>query len=211
MSLYWIPSIHSCLSLRRCLPTVLLPHAHLGVTFGAVKAGKPPTWSAVVSFIVDSCHRSMGQNYVTKDEVLAAIVRAAGVKPGETVLEIGPGTGNLTKHLLLSGAQVIAIEKDDVLIEQLREEFKEARPPLAFLLTYLHSESYFCYWHMCCAVLCCAVLCCAVLCCAVLCCAVLCCAVLGWAGLGWAGLGWAGLGCARFKHYLRFTCGPRKL
>ena len=72
----------------------------------------------------------MGQNYVTKDEVLAAIVRAAGVKAGETVLEIGPGTGNLTKHLLLSGAHVVAIEKDDVLIERLREEFKEVRPPL---------------------------------------------------------------------------------
>ena len=69
--------------------------------------------------------RSMGQNYVTKDEVLAAIVRASGVKAGETVLEIGPGTGNLTKHLLLSGANVIAIEKDDALFERLRDEFKE--------------------------------------------------------------------------------------
>ena len=69
--------------------------------------------------------RSMGQNFVTKDDILAAIVRAAGVVAGRTVLEIGPGTGNLTKHLLLAGAKVVAIEKDDVLFARLHEIFKQ--------------------------------------------------------------------------------------
>ena len=73
------------------------------------------------------CFRSMGQNYVTKDEVLAAIVRGAGVRAGDAVLEIGPGTGNLTKHLLLAGARVLAIEKDDALFERLQDEFRDVR------------------------------------------------------------------------------------
>ncbi len=41
------------------------------------------------------------------------------------MLEVGPGTGNLTRHLVATGAQVIAVEKDDTLVERLREEFAQ--------------------------------------------------------------------------------------
>ena len=44
--------------------------------------------------------------------VLQAIVDKAGVKPTDTVLEIGPGTGNLTMKLLEKARRVIAIEVD---------------------------------------------------------------------------------------------------
>ena len=71
--------------------------------------------------------RSLGQNFVTKDDILAAIVRAAHVVPGQTVLEIGPGTGNLTRHLLAAGARVVAIEKDDALFARLQEQFQQVR------------------------------------------------------------------------------------
>ena len=37
------------------------------------------------------CRRSLGQNFMLDDDVLAAIVAAAGVQPGDLVLEIGPG------------------------------------------------------------------------------------------------------------------------
>ncbi len=50
-------------------------------------------------------------------------MRSSGVQPGEAVLEIGPGTGNLTKHLLQRGARVTAIEKDDTLYARLSEEY----------------------------------------------------------------------------------------
>jgi len=64
---------------------------------------------------------------VTKDDILAAIVRAARVVPGRTVLEIGPGTGNLTRHLLSTGARVVAVEKDDALFARLQEQFQGVR------------------------------------------------------------------------------------
>ncbi len=49
----------------------------------------------------------------------------AMVKPGDTVVEIGPGKGILTKELLHSGAHVIAIEKDDALYTKLLSVFEE--------------------------------------------------------------------------------------
>lgn len=45
--------------------------------------------------------------------------------PQDTVLEIGPGTGNLTKELLRTGAKVVAVEKDTALVETLRARFGE--------------------------------------------------------------------------------------
>ena len=58
---------------------------------------------------------------------LKKIVESAQIKTGEVVLEIGPGTGNLTEELLKSGAQVIAIEKDRDLIKLLLAKTKSAR------------------------------------------------------------------------------------
>lgn len=71
-----------------------------------------------------SACRSLGQNFLTDDVILADIVAASGVRSGDLVIEVGPGTGNLTRHLVAAGAQVTAVEKDDTLVERLREEFK---------------------------------------------------------------------------------------
>ena len=45
------------------------------------------------------------------EKVNADMVEAAGIQPGDLVLEIGPGTGSLTKALVEAGAHVIAVEK----------------------------------------------------------------------------------------------------
>jgi 16S rRNA A1518/A1519 N6-dimethyltransferase RsmA/KsgA/DIM1 with predicted DNA glycosylase/AP lyase activity len=74
--------------------------------------------------------RSLGQNFLTDEATLARIVRASGVAPGDLVLEVGPGTGNLTRHLVGAGARVTAVEKDDALAERL----PEAVPGLAALV-----------------------------------------------------------------------------
>ena len=59
--------------------------------------------------------KSLGQNFVIDPNTIRKIVRLAGVEPGDTVVEIGPGLGSLTLGLLAAGASVVAIEKDAVL------------------------------------------------------------------------------------------------
>ena len=56
-------------------------------------------------------HR-LGQNFLHDKNILAKLIDAADVQPGELVLEIGPGTGTLTEALLDAGAKILACEID---------------------------------------------------------------------------------------------------
>ena len=64
-----------------------------------------------------------GQNFLVDRNMQDKIVRLANLKGHETVLEIGPGTGALTRHLIKQAKQVIAYEIDRDLIPHLEEEF----------------------------------------------------------------------------------------
>ena len=70
--------------------------------------------------------KRLGQNFLTDRSVIAKIVEAAAIVPGERLLEIGPGTGNLTAALLGAGARVTAVEIDPRLCSHLEEEFNGA-------------------------------------------------------------------------------------
>jgi 16S rRNA (adenine1518-N6/adenine1519-N6)-dimethyltransferase len=65
--------------------------------------------------------RSLGQNYLVDPNTARKIVRLAGVEPGETVLEIGPGLGSLTLALRQGGASVVAVEADERLLPALAD------------------------------------------------------------------------------------------
>jgi 16S rRNA (adenine1518-N6/adenine1519-N6)-dimethyltransferase len=67
--------------------------------------------------------KSLGQHFLRSASYLNAVVDAADITAGDTVLEIGPGEGTLTAVLLERGARVIAIEKDSRLIPILKEKF----------------------------------------------------------------------------------------
>lgn len=67
--------------------------------------------------------KSLGQNFLKSERVLNKMCLVGEVGPEDTVLEIGPGKGVLTKKLLEKVGQVIAIEKDDGLIKILQEKF----------------------------------------------------------------------------------------
>lgn len=67
--------------------------------------------------------KSLGQHFLRSRSALHSIAAAAELRPGECVVEIGPGDGTLTEHLLATGARVIAVEKDRRLIPLLKERF----------------------------------------------------------------------------------------
>lgn len=67
--------------------------------------------------------KSLGQNFLNSDYVPKKMCDAAALTPGSRVLEIGPGTGALTKELLARGFLVHAVEADMRAIERLEETF----------------------------------------------------------------------------------------
>ena len=69
--------------------------------------------------------KSLGQNFLINPKIAERIAFEADISKKDTVLEIGPGTGNLTKYLLTRAKRVIAVEKDDNLIKELTKKFKK--------------------------------------------------------------------------------------
>lgn len=62
----------------------------------------------------------LSQNFLIDGNIVRKILLSAEVTQGDLVLEIGPGPGSLTEELLAQGANVIAVEKDDVLANALQ-------------------------------------------------------------------------------------------
>lgn len=67
--------------------------------------------------------RRFGQHFLHRQSILASIAEACG-DPVPLVVEIGPGRGALTSHLLARAERVVAIEVDPVLVEYLRAKFQ---------------------------------------------------------------------------------------
>ncbi len=63
-------------------------------------------------------HKSKGQHILKNPLVVQSIVDKAGIKSTDVVLEIGPGTGNLTMKLLERAKKVIAVEYDHRMVRQ---------------------------------------------------------------------------------------------
>ncbi len=69
--------------------------------------------------------RRLGQHFLARQSILERIAQEACPEKTETVVEIGPGRGALTTHLLARAGRVIAIEIDPVLVHYLRAEFRD--------------------------------------------------------------------------------------
>ncbi len=70
--------------------------------------------------------RSLGQNFLVDRNIQRRIVESLDAGPGDEVLEIGPGTGALTRHLAGAVRRLVAVELDDELVVALRREFEGA-------------------------------------------------------------------------------------
>ncbi|GAA5050410.1 23S ribosomal RNA methyltransferase Erm [Nocardia callitridis] len=67
----------------------------------------------------------LSQNFLTNSDIARRIVRSSGVGPDDLVLEVGPGDGMLTRHLLEVVDRVRAYEKDRGYAERLRARYAD--------------------------------------------------------------------------------------
>jgi len=65
--------------------------------------------------------KGLGQNFLVDEAALERVVGAAEIQPEQTVLEIGPGLGGLTRLLAEQARQVVCVELDPALIPPLQE------------------------------------------------------------------------------------------
>ena len=70
--------------------------------------------------------KSLGQNFLKDKNIIDIIVNIGDIKKNDIVLEVGPGTGNLTENILLKNpVKLLAIEKDKSLTKNLHQKFQD--------------------------------------------------------------------------------------
>jgi len=66
----------------------------------------------------------LGQNFLVDDNIAKKIIRSLDIKENDPLLEIGPGHGSLTKHLVKLSRNYAAIELDKNIIEKLKQQYE---------------------------------------------------------------------------------------
>ncbi len=69
--------------------------------------------------------KKFGQNFLINEEIINQIIEKSEVTKNDTVLEIGPGLGTLTKHLIKSAKRVLAVELDEDMCDVLQSRFND--------------------------------------------------------------------------------------
>ncbi|MFH1011579.1 MAG: rRNA adenine N-6-methyltransferase family protein, partial [bacterium] len=67
--------------------------------------------------------KSLGQCFLTDENMARRIVEALEISEGNVVIEIGPGRGILTRYLADSPARIVAVEIDQRLVPRLKQSF----------------------------------------------------------------------------------------
>ena len=68
-------------------------------------------------------NKKLGQNFLINEQVINEIIEKSNIDKDDTVLEIGPGLGSLTKALLNNAKRVIAVELDENMVNILKNRF----------------------------------------------------------------------------------------
>ncbi|XP_076033168.1 dimethyladenosine transferase-like [Oratosquilla oratoria] len=87
-------------------------------TKAGIKGAKPATPQQGLVFNTD-----LGQHILKNPLVITSMVEKAGLKSTDVILEVGPGTGNMTIKLLEKGKRVIACEVDPRMVAELNKRF----------------------------------------------------------------------------------------
>ena len=75
---------------------------------------------------LNKAKKSLGQNFLIDQNIIKKIVDIGNIKKNNTILEIGPGYGNLTKRIAsINPKKIFAVEKDEKLTLILKNFFKE--------------------------------------------------------------------------------------
>lgn len=90
-----------------------------------IPIASPVRTAAIVNRYFVHAKKNLGQNFLVDLDAVQGIVRAAGIEPGDQVVEVGPGIGSLTEQLLLAGGKVASYEVDQSLPEILAKELPE--------------------------------------------------------------------------------------
>src|SRR4051794_14535787 len=85
--------------------------------------------------------KTLGQNFLHDANTIRRIVRTAGLRPDDVVLEVGPGLGSLTLGLLDAVARVVAVEIDARLAELLPRTVAERAPASADHLEVVRADA----------------------------------------------------------------------
>lgn len=85
--------------------------------------------------------RALGQNFVGDANTVRKIARLAELKPGDRVVEIGPGLGSLTLALVETGATVTVVELDRFILPVLRHIVEPKG------VTVVHADALELNWH----------------------------------------------------------------
>jgi 16S rRNA (adenine1518-N6/adenine1519-N6)-dimethyltransferase len=85
--------------------------------------------------------KQRGQNFVIDGNTVRRIVRTAGLRPDDVVIEVGPGLGSLTLALLPAVSRVVAVEIDGALAAALPDTVRARRPDLVDRLEVVHADA----------------------------------------------------------------------
>ena len=103
---------------------------------GAARAGAAPYQKH--RHVGVELHHSLGQHLLKNPLVTQAMINKAAIKSTDTVLEIGPGTGNLTLKLLEAAKRVVAVEHDPRMVVELQKRL--AGTELVHKLQLIHCD-----------------------------------------------------------------------
>ena len=117
-----------------------MPKAPKGAKKRAQHAGKPGNAGGDEkrSMLV-SANTNLGQHFLKNPQVVTSIIEKSKLQSSDTVLEIGPGTGNLTVKLLEGVRRVVAVEYDPRMVRELTKRVEQA-PELKRRLELIHAN-----------------------------------------------------------------------